>query len=200
MTTSLQKQLPALLQWPPSCTSNYQFCTSDHLPAAAITFLHQQQPVLHQRLPSCSSEHLLAPAVTSPEPTTTFLHQRIPVLNQQPPSCISRYQSCTSDHLSKDYQSYTSYPDLHQRIDPALTITIRPQWLFAVRYSNSRFAIIKFGLSKQHLCFVLLAKFVVNHLYFKILRGPLYLSASATVSSHMSITPSPVWHSLHMLV
>ena len=39
-----------LHQRPPSCTSSYQSCTSDHLPAPATTFLHQ-------RLPSCTSSY-----------------------------------------------------------------------------------------------------------------------------------------------
>ena len=104
--------------------------------APAITFLHRRP--------------LPCKATTSPSPATTFLQQRSP-------SCTSNYQFCTSDHLSNDYQSCTSYPVLHQRLDPAPVTTIGQRWLFTVHYSDLRFTIIKFDLLKQHPCFVILA-------------------------------------------
>ena len=147
-------------------------CTSDHFPAEAVpspapatTFMHQRPPSRTSSYQLCSGVHLPAPAATSsapattfllhqipaatrPEPATTFLHQQLPVLNQRPHPCISRYQSRTSDHLFNDYQPCTSYPDLYQRLGPTPTITIRPWRLFTVRFSDFRFAIMKFGLSK----------------------------------------------------
>ena len=152
-----------------------------HQQPLSCTSRHQRLPVLNQQPPSCTGDHLPAPATTSPEPATAFLHQwspsgtsryqqlpvlhqqlpvlhqQLPILNQRPFSCTSRSQSCTSDNLSNEYQSCTSYPDLLQWLDPAPMITIRPRWLFAIRFSNLRFTIIKFGLSKQHPCFVILA-------------------------------------------
>ena len=129
-------------------------------------------------------------ATTLPKLATTFLHQQIPVLNQRPSSCTSGNQSCTSDHLSNEYQSCTSYPDLLQRLDPAPMITIRSRRLFTVLFSDLRFAIIKFGLSKQHPCFVILALFVVNHLYFKSLQGPVYLSDLCNMCLTLRLLPS----------
>ena len=144
-------------------------------PEPATTFLHQQIPAATSSAPATTSPEPATtspePATTSPEPATTFLHQqplvlhqqlpvlnqRLPVLNQRPSSCPSGNHSCTSDHLSNEYQSCTSYPDLFQRRNPTPTITIQPQRLFAVRFSDLRFTIIKFGLSKQHPCFVILA-------------------------------------------
>ena len=129
---------------PLPCRSSYQSCTGDHFPANATTFLHQQLPALLQCLPSCSSNHLPAPAATSSTPAATssatastilhqqlpVLHPQLPVLNQRLSSCISRNLSYTSDHLFNDCQSCTIYPDLHQRLNPAPTISIRPRWLF----------------------------------------------------------------------
>ena len=114
------------------CRSNYHSCTGGHFPAEATTspapatflqqrlpVLQQQLPVLHQRSPSCTSRY-----------------QQLQILNQRPLSCTSRYQSYTSDYLSNECQSCTSYPDLLQRLDPAPTITIRPRRLFAIRFSD----------------------------------------------------------------
>ena len=153
-TTSLRKQL--------------QSCIGDHLPAPAATSSAPAAispgPVtafLHQRSPSCTSRYQQLPVLNQWLP---FLHQQLPLLNQRPPFCTNRYQSWTSNHLFNDYQSCTcmyqsctSNSDLRQWLDPAPMITIQPQWLFAVGFSNLRFAIIKFGLSKQHPCFVILA-------------------------------------------
>ena len=142
--TSRHQRLPVLNQRPPSCTSRYQ----------QPPVLHQRLPVLNQRPPSCTSDHFPAPADTSnyqswtsdhlptpadttPKPATIFLHQRKPVQHQRLP--IQRI------------------PVLYQLSRPAPTSTIRPRWLFAVRFSDLRFAIIKFGLSMQHSCFVILA-------------------------------------------
>ena len=175
--TSRYQQLPVLhqhlpvLHSLPSCSSDYQFCTSsrrsctsDRLPAPTITFLHEQTPAttspepaitfLRQQLPVLNQRPLSCTSRSQQQPV---LHQQLPVLHQQPPSCTSGNQSCTSDHLSNEYQSGTGYPDLLQRLDLALTITIRPRRLFTVRFSDLRFAIMKFGLSKQHPCFVILA-------------------------------------------
>ena len=117
----------------PADTSNYQSWTSNHFPAPADTSNYQ----------SWTSDHLLAPVDTSPKPATIFLHQQKPVLHQLPsfqqilvlyqlsrPAAVTR--SCSNDH------------------HPASAIVRRTLfWL--------RFAIIKFGLSKQHPCFVILA-------------------------------------------
>ena len=155
----------------PAYTSSAHATTS---PAPATAFLHlrplsctsiyQQPPTLHQRLPdlnqwplSCTSRHQQLPVLKQRSLSYTSRHRQLPVLDQRTPSCTSRYQSCTSDHQSNEYQSCTSYPDLLQRLDPVPTITIRPRRLFAVRFFDLRFAIIKIGLSKQHPCFVILA-------------------------------------------
>ena len=171
MTTSLQQQLPLLHQRPLPCRSSYQSCTGDHLPASAdtnshqpstgdlpaaaiaspapaTTFLHQQtlaSTFLHQQIPAATSSatattspepattslHQQIPATTSPRPANTFLHRQIPVLHQRPP--IQRI------------------PVSYQLSKPDPTITIRPRRLFAVRFFDLRFAIIKFGLSKNTL-------------------------------------------------
>ena len=131
----------------------------------------------------CSRRRLLRyqiPEVTCPELVTTFLHQQIPVLNQRPSSCINRNQSCTSDHLSNDYQSCTSYPDLHQRLDPAPTITIRPRRLFTVRFSDFRFAIISLAYRSNILVLLFLPSSLSITYISKSLQGPVYLSASTT--------------------
>ena len=205
-TTSSESATAFLHQRSPSCTSRYQ----------QPPVLHQQLLVLNQRPPSCTNDHLPAPATTSPEPATiflhqqipattspepatTFLHQQTPVPNQRPSSCTSGNQSCTIDHLSNEYQSCTSYPDRLQRRDPASTITIRPRRLFAVRFSDLRFAIIKFGLSKQHPCFVILAEFVVNHLYIsKVCRDRYIYLASATLSFPLFSSPLFLYFSLSL--
>ena len=116
VTTFLQQRLPSCISSYQLCTSSYQPCFSIHLPAPATISPAPATTFLHQQLPTA----------TSPEPTTTFLHQQIPVLNQQPPSCTSRYQSWTSDAQFNNYQSCTSNPDLHQRLDPAPVIPIQP--------------------------------------------------------------------------
>ena len=127
------------------CTSSYQPCTSDlpaaaitssasaaTSPAPATTFLnqrplsftsrHQRLPLLNQRPPSCTSRYQQLPVLHQQLPvlnqrslSRTSRHQQLPVLNQRPSSCTSGNQSCTSDHLSNEYQSCTSYPDLLQR-------------------------------------------------------------------------------------
>ena len=50
-----------------------------------------------------------------------------------------------------------SYPDLHQWLDPTPATTIQQQRLFAECYPDLWFAIVKFSLSRQHPCFVILA-------------------------------------------
>ena len=141
-TTSLPQQLSLLHQQPPSCTSSYQFCTSSYQPCTdnylptpatnstptttrsepATTFRHQQTPATTSPERATTFLHQQIPTTTSPEPATTFLHQQKPVLNQKPSSCNSRNQSCTSNHLSNEYQSCTSYPDLLQQLGPTPTL------------------------------------------------------------------------------
>ena len=108
-TTSPAPATAFLHQRSPSWTRRYQ----------QLLILHQQLPLLNQRQLSCISRYQqlpdFAPATTAPEPVTTFLHQQITVLNQLPSSCTRGNQSCTSDHLSNEYQSCTTYPDLLQR-------------------------------------------------------------------------------------
>ena len=145
-----------------------------YFPAPVTTFLQQQLPVLHQRPPSCCSNYLLAPSAPGPAPATTFVHQQLTILHQRPHSCTCSYNSCTSDYrpapaasspataatsparmtTSPDYQTYTSNPVLHQRLDPAST---NSYWIFWTGIHPTifrlRFAIIKFVLSKQPPCF-----------------------------------------------
>ena len=146
----LHQQLLVLHQWPPSCTSDhlpapvdtssYQFCTSnyqswtnDYFPAPADTSNYQ----------SWTSDHLPAPADTNPKPATIFLHQRKPVLHQGP----SIQQIIVLYQLSRHAPVTRSCSNDHH---PALAIVCCTLfWL--------RFAIIKFGLLKQHPCFVILA-------------------------------------------
>ena len=163
--TFLQQHLPVLHQQLPVLHQQPLSCTSDHLPATAdtssapattspepvTTFLHQQTPATTSTESATTFLHQQIPATTSPAPATTFLHQHIPVLNQQPSSCTSGNQSCTSDYLSNKYQSCTSYPNLLQRL-PSSRGGYSPYTFF-----DLRFTIIKFGLSKQHPCFVILA-------------------------------------------
>ena len=153
-----------LHQQPPSCTSSYQSCTSNHLsaasatkPAPAITFQQQQQPSCTSRYQTCTSYYPPAPATTSPGPATTFLHQRLPSCTSSYQSYDNSYQSCTSDHRSW-------LPDFHQQSSPvpATSSCTNYQFLdFSNRHppydSRLRFAIIKFGPSKQPPCFGILA-------------------------------------------
>ena len=182
------------------CSSNYQSCTGDHLPAPSryqqipvlhqqlpaphrrlsqqkqLPVLHQQLPALHRRLsqqkqlpvlhqqlpalhrrPSCSSDsqfcisscrswtsdHLLAPADTSPKPATIFLDQRKPVLHQRP----SMQRILVLYQLSRPAPATRSCSNDHHPASAIVRCT-----LFRLR-----FAIIKFGLRKQHPCFVILA-------------------------------------------
>ena len=176
----MQKQLPVLHRQPSSSTSSYQFCTSCYqpitgdLPAEAITssapaaagpapataFLHQLSPsctsrhqqlsVLNQRPLSCTSRYQQLPVLdqrlpscTSPKPATIFLHQWKPVLHKRP----SIQRILVLYHLSRPAPATRSCSNDHH---PASAIVRRT--LFRLR-----FAIIKFGLSKQHPCFVILA-------------------------------------------
>ena len=93
-----------------------------HKTTAVWPVLHQQLPVLNQRPLSCNSRYQQLPVLSQ----LTNFHQQIPVLNQHPSSYTSRNQSCTSDHLSNEYESCSSYPDLLRQLDPAPTITICP--------------------------------------------------------------------------
>ena len=151
-TTSLQKQLPVLHRRPPSCNSDHLLTPAAASSAPAATNPAPVSTFPQQRPPSCTSSyhvlHQQLPALPQRPPSYSSRYQRLPVVNKRPSSCISRNQPCTSDHRSNDYQSCTNYPDLYQRLDPAPTITIRPRRLFAVRFSDLRFAIIKFGLLK----------------------------------------------------
>ena len=135
----------------PANTFLHQQIPATTSPGPANTFLHQQIPVLNQRPLSCTSRRQQLPVLNQRPLSCTSRYQQLPVLDQWTPSCTSRYQSLTSDPLSNEYQSCTNYPDLLQRLDPAPTITIRPQRLFAVRFFDLRFAIIKFRLSKKTL-------------------------------------------------
>ena len=156
--SSLHQQLPVLHQQIPASTFLHQqipaatgFAPVTTSPEPAATFLHQQTPATISPETVTTFLHQQIPATTSPGPVTTFLYLQIPVLNQRPSSCISGNQSCTSNHLSNEYQSCTSYPDLLQQ-SPSGRGDCSPYTFF-----NLRFAIIKFGLSKQHPCFVILA-------------------------------------------
>ena len=139
----LHQQLPVLNQRPLSCTRRHQqlpVLKQDHFPAPADTSNYQFCTSTYQ---SWTSDHLPAPVDISPKPTTIFLHQQKPVLYQRPPI----------QWIPVLYQ----LSNLLQWLDPAPMITIRPRQLFAVRFSNSWFTIIKFGLLKQLACFVILA-------------------------------------------
>ena len=144
-----------LSETPPATTS----------PAPVTTFLHQQPP-------SCTGDYFPTAATTSLEPTITFLTQQLPVLNQRSPSCSSNYQSgtnsyqsCNSDHQSWQPDLHQQLPVLHQR-PPSGNADCPPYAIpiFTIRHN-------KIWPSKQSPCFVILASFVINHLYFKSLRG-----------------------------
>ena len=142
-TASRHQQIPATTRSAPAITS----------PEPATTFLHQQTPAttssapattrpepatafLRQQIPATTSSE---PATTSLETATTFLQQQIPVLNQWPLSCTSWNQSCTSDHLSNEYQSCTSYPATRSCSNdhhPAAAIVCRTLSRFTIRHNK----------------------------------------------------------------
>ena len=147
-TTSLQRQLPLLHQWPLPCRSRFQFCTSSclsctsdhflHHQTPAATFLHPQTPATNSPEPATNFLHQQIPATTSSGPANTFLHQQIPVLNQRPP--IQRIPILYQ--LSRPTPATRSCSNDHH---PAAAIVRR------TLFFDLRFTIIKFGLSKKTL-------------------------------------------------
>ena len=104
VTDTVSQQLP-------SCSSSYQSCTSDHLPAAAATSPAPVTIFLQQQLLSCTSSYQHCTSDYLPTVVTIFLQQQLP-------SCTSCYQSYNSN--------YQSWRPMSTSLAPAS----------AVRYSN----------------------------------------------------------------